>query len=78
MFKFGALTCSFCGRSAAQVSKLVAGPKVHICDRCVAEASRIMNTPGGGDMPQTAARSAWAGFPRRLMRLFGRMQFRAA
>ena len=36
------LTCSFCGRSAAEVAKLVAGPKVHICDECVAIASRII------------------------------------
>lgn len=34
-----------CGKDAAQVAKLVAGPHVHICDACVAEASRIMNEP---------------------------------
>jgi ATP-dependent Clp protease ATP-binding subunit ClpX len=36
------LACSFCGRSAADVAKLVAGPSVYICDRCAAEAVRIM------------------------------------
>ncbi len=40
------LTCSFCGRSEADVAKLVAGPKVYICDRCVVEASRIMEQHG--------------------------------
>jgi ATP-dependent Clp protease ATP-binding subunit ClpX len=29
------LTCSFCGKSESQVSKLVAGPGVCICDDCV-------------------------------------------
>jgi hypothetical protein len=29
------LRCSFCGKSAAEVQKLVAGPGVHICDACV-------------------------------------------
>ena len=37
------LICSFCGRSAAEVAKLVAGPRVYICDRCAADAVRIMN-----------------------------------
>jgi ATP-dependent Clp protease ATP-binding subunit ClpX len=37
------LACSFCRRSAAEVDKLVAGPRVYICDRCAAEAVRIMN-----------------------------------
>jgi len=30
-----ALHCSFCGRSDAEVDRLVAGPGVHICDACV-------------------------------------------
>jgi hypothetical protein len=29
------LHCSFCGRSQHEVSKLVAGPAVYICDECV-------------------------------------------
>ena len=37
------LACSFCRRSEAEVAKLVAGPRVYICDRCAAEAVRIMN-----------------------------------
>jgi hypothetical protein len=31
----GTLTCSFCGRSDAEVDRLVAGPAVHICGDCV-------------------------------------------
>jgi ATP-dependent protease Clp ATPase subunit len=37
------LACSFCRRSGDRVSKLVAGPRVYICDRCAAEVIRIMN-----------------------------------
>jgi|ERR1700730_7094378 ClpX C4-type zinc finger len=29
------LYCSFCGKSQHDVRKLVAGPKVYICDECV-------------------------------------------
>lgn len=29
------LHCNFCGKSQNEVSKLIAGPKVHICDECV-------------------------------------------
>jgi ATP-dependent Clp protease ATP-binding subunit ClpX len=36
------LRCSFCGRSEAEVDKLVAGPRVYICDRCAYETVRIM------------------------------------
>jgi ATP-dependent protease Clp ATPase subunit len=45
MFVRPKLACSFCGKSAAEVSKLVAGPRVFICESCVTEASRIMNDP---------------------------------
>ena len=46
MFKFRKLRCSFCGRDETQVAKLVAGPRVYICDSCVTVASRIMNSDG--------------------------------
>lgn len=29
------LACSFCGKAHTQVDKLIAGPKVYICDWCV-------------------------------------------
>ena len=29
------LYCSFCGKSQAEVRKLIAGPSVFICDECV-------------------------------------------
>jgi ClpX C4-type zinc finger len=33
--KTGALICSFCDRRDHEVAKLIAGPGVYICDRCV-------------------------------------------
>jgi ATP-dependent Clp protease ATP-binding subunit ClpX len=57
------LKCSFCGKSAEQVEKLVAGPRVHICDECVAAAQRIMrdtngDPPGGVEpLPTTSKKS---------------------
>jgi ATP-dependent protease Clp ATPase subunit len=44
MIKLRRLGCSFCGKSEAEVSKLVAGPRVYICDECVAVASRLMGS----------------------------------
>ena len=29
------LTCSFCGKSAAEVHALIAGPAVYICSECL-------------------------------------------
>jgi len=39
------LNCSFCLRSAEEVDRLLGGPAVHICDRCVAECDRILADP---------------------------------
>lgn len=50
MFGRRRLACSFCGKGAAEVAKLVAGPRVYICDRCVAVARQIME--GTGDEPR--------------------------
>ena len=37
------LECSFCGRSADEVDRLVAGPGVHICDGCVSLCQRAID-----------------------------------
>ena len=47
MFFQRKLACSFCGKTAAQVSKLVAGRRAYICDACTAEAQRLMSDSGG-------------------------------
>jgi ClpX C4-type zinc finger len=36
------LHCSFCGKKASEVSKLLGGPKVHICDACVGVCNKIL------------------------------------
>jgi len=70
MFGRTGLACSFCGKSAAEVSKLVAGPRVYICERCVAEAQRIMNTP---DLSPPEAPQLRPSFPARLIERLRRM-----
>ena len=45
IFRFR-LACSFCGRSAADVEKLVAGRRAFICDRCAEQTIRIMEASG--------------------------------
>jgi len=36
------LTCSFCGKSQDQVRKLIAGPRVYICDECIQLCNEII------------------------------------
>ena len=36
------LYCSFCGKSQHEVTKLIAGPSVFICDECVALCNDII------------------------------------
>jgi ATP-dependent Clp protease ATP-binding subunit ClpX len=53
------LHCSFCGKSAQEVKKLIAGPSVYICDECVALCHDILSsdkseplvTANGGEIP---------------------------
>ena len=47
------LRCSFCGRPAADVGRLIAGPGVYICDGCVALCDTILaEHAGDGPAPQ--------------------------
>jgi ATP-dependent Clp protease ATP-binding subunit ClpX len=50
------LACSFCGRSAAEVARLVAGPRVYICDRCAARVAEIMGAVPEAPPPEPAGR----------------------
>jgi ATP-dependent protease Clp ATPase subunit len=43
ILRFRSLKCSFCKRDESEVAKLVAGPHVYICDRCVAIAKGMMD-----------------------------------
>jgi len=44
------LICTFCARPQTQVARLIAGPKIYICDACVAVAERGM----AGDSASTS------------------------
>jgi hypothetical protein len=46
--------CTWCDRPPGEVSKLIAGPNVYICDACVAMAEGAMkgNTRGSGELKQ--------------------------
>ena len=36
------LKCSFCGKNQKQVRKLIAGPRVYICDECIELCNEII------------------------------------
>jgi ATP-dependent protease Clp ATPase subunit len=40
------LSCSFCGKTQKQVKKLIAGPSVYVCDRCMRRAQAVIAQPG--------------------------------
>ena len=40
------MRCSFCGKRPDQVSRLVAGPGVYICDRCVQLCNEVIANEG--------------------------------
>jgi len=40
---YGLISCSFCGKSADQVEKLITGPSVHICNECVSMCNEILS-----------------------------------
>jgi ATP-dependent protease Clp ATPase subunit len=71
MFRRPKLHCSFCGKSETQVAKLVAGPRVYICNGCVAIASRIIASDSGQDREALGAKlSFWHRVLARTRRLF--------
>jgi hypothetical protein len=45
------LRCSFCGKHQKQIKKLIAGPKVYICDECIEKAGQVIAT---GEVAATA------------------------
>jgi hypothetical protein len=49
----GDMACSFCGRTDAEVTKLIAGPGIFICDGCVALVRRAVDE----STPQETART---------------------
>jgi late competence protein required for DNA uptake (superfamily II DNA/RNA helicase) len=59
MIKLRQLRCSFCGKDETEVLKLVAGPRVYICDECVAVVRRIMDDLDEGQRPAGVKASMW-------------------
>ena len=51
------LACSFCGKRADAISKLIAGPGIYICNECVALCNQIL----AGEFDQTATIAALEG-----------------
>jgi ClpX C4-type zinc finger len=41
------LACTFCGKPQKEVRKLIAGPHVYICDRCIALAGNVISSGHG-------------------------------
>ena len=52
------IRCSFCGRTAHEVTSMVAGPGVYICDRCVNDAAGIVNNEMGSTRAASKPRMA--------------------
>ena len=54
--------CSFCGKSHAEVKKLIAGPGVYICDNCIGVCKSILDKEaaqeGEGALPLTVPKPA--------------------
>jgi hypothetical protein len=49
------LSCSFCGRDATQVDRLVAGASAHICDDCITKCLDILERNPREARPSTEA-----------------------
>jgi ATP-dependent Clp protease ATP-binding subunit ClpX len=50
------LRCSFCGKEAIEVRKLITGPGVHICDECVALCNEILAQDDAGEVSEGSDR----------------------
>ncbi|NUW38617.1 ATP-dependent Clp protease ATP-binding subunit ClpX [Nonomuraea rhodomycinica] len=59
------LTCRFCGKSQAEVRKLIAGPaQICICDGCVARCTELLRDEARAEAAETAAGAAPPPAPR--------------
>jgi ATP-dependent Clp protease ATP-binding subunit ClpX len=64
------IRCSFCNRTAHEVTSMVAGPDVYICDRCIHDAAGIVQSDLGTAARQSGSSTSRtrrsSGLPRRL------------
>jgi len=49
------LACSFCGRDAEHVDRLVAGASAHICDDCITKCLDVLERHPKDARPSTEA-----------------------
>jgi ATP-dependent Clp protease ATP-binding subunit ClpX len=61
------IRCSFCGKNAEQVEKIITGPSVHICNECVAMCNDILTEETHKDV-QVAQGSSPASSPADIKR----------
>ncbi len=52
---YSLIRCSFCGKNAEQVEKIITGPSVHICNECVAMCNDILTEENQKDSPSAHA-----------------------
>ena len=72
MIKLRRLRCSFCGKNETEVLKLVAGPRVYICDECITIASQIITDPDSARQSPKVESSLWSKLLTRVRRVFNR------
>jgi predicted DNA-binding transcriptional regulator AlpA len=67
------LSCSFCSKTQAQVTKLVAGPGVFICNECVALCNEIIEEETGAPPKPTPPKDPLHDLKTRIEYLEGRI-----
>src|SRR3954465_10638252 len=60
------LSCSFCGKPQGEVRKLIAGPKVCICDECVGLCDDIISEELGHETTELDSALPLAVIPARM------------
>jgi hypothetical protein len=59
------LVCTWCDRPSSEVSKLIAGPDVFICESCIEAAERAMRGAGGAGLKRAQGKTGRCSFCRR-------------
>lgn len=72
MIKLRRLRCSFCGKNESEVLKLVAGPRVYICDECVVVAGRLMADDSGAAASEVP--TIWSRLLRQVREWFSQLR----
>jgi ATP-dependent Clp protease ATP-binding subunit ClpX len=58
--------CSFCGRPADQVPRIITGPGVHICSECVSRCTQVLSEESAAEAKQQAPAEVALPSPREL------------